>query len=294
MLGGIKVGRPSIFSREYNRKMRARRIRITVLSFILILVASTIILRNDLKAWVNEKINVKAVVKNNVIGLVTNKVKNVLTEHKTLEEKNQGKGVEDKDKATNKEQNNEKNLASENSILEEKYYEIKLNSGKAVKLIYEEVGRDKQFKNAAGEGRIYFNISPSGKKIIILDEENQDMFFVDDAGTSADITRKQYVSTNGEEIYNKDEQLTKTAEYIWHKTPKFINEDNVVYISNLPWFNKKEDKFLWKIDLSTYEHTNILRAGASSINFDKFTEQGLSVNIDGKTRYINQDGQITE
>lgn len=288
------MGRPSIFSREYKRKMRARRMKNIFLTLIVIIAAGAFLLRDNVRTWLNHKVNTVYVSKNNVIGLVTNKVRNVLSEHKTEENRDFGKDKDNQEKTMERETDSKKNTAEGNSLPVEQSYQMNLNSGKVVNVIYEQIGDKKRFKGASGENDIYFNISPSGTSIVILDQSSQDMFFMNEAGTVEDITKKQYVSTSGVDVYNKDEQIAKTPEYIWHGTPKFIDEDNVVYISNLPWFNKKGERFIWKVNLKTKEHINILGTGAASLSFDKLTEKGLAVNIEGKVKYLQQGGQLIE
>lgn len=288
------MGRPSIFSKEYERKMRTRRIRNVTLILIVIIASGAFILRNNFMIWVSNKIDIKDVAKNNVMSFVTNKVKNAFTERKGSGEADLSKDKAEPEKAAAIEESSEKNIPVETSISLEKYYEMKLNNGISVNVIYEENGEDRKFKNASSEGRIYFNISPSGKGIVILDEESQDMFIMDDTGRVVDITKKQYISTSGKEIYNKDEQLVKVPGYIWHRTPKFIDENNIVYISNLPWFNRTEERYIWKVNLTTNEQINILRSAATNLSFDKLTENGLLASIDGKEKYIQTDGKIIE
>ena len=53
------------------------------------------------------------------------------------------------------------------------------------------------------------------------------------------------------EIFSKEEQLKKHPTYIWSITPKFIDEDNIAYVSELPWINEKAVQYIWKVNLKT-------------------------------------------
>jgi hypothetical protein len=68
-------------------------------------------------------------------------------------------------------------------------------------------------------------------------------FLFDTNGNKEDITNPEYVSSSGT-VISKDNQLSSNPNYIWCSSPKFIDDDNIAYISQLPWLNKSS-KYIW-------------------------------------------------
>ena len=50
-----------------------------------------------------------------------------------------------------------------------------------------------------------------------------------------DVTKKEYISTS-KQTFSKDKMLAAYEEYIWHSIPSFIDENTIIYISQLPYF----------------------------------------------------------
>ena len=80
--------------------------------------------------------------------------------------------------------------------------------------------------------------------------------------------------------------------YIWSITPKFIDEDNIVYVSELPWINEKAVQYIWKVNLKTNTHVQVKPASGKSITFKKITSKGLETIIDGNAVYITSAGEV--
>lgn len=89
-------------------------------------------------------------------------------------------------------------------------------------------------ESVESENGDYYSINKSRDKIIILDNE-QNIFLGDVEGNVINITLNEYISPYSE-VFNKNDVLATYEGYIWHLEPKFLGENKIAYISNLPYF----------------------------------------------------------
>lgn len=254
--------KPSIFSKHYDIKMKKRKKRIIFIMLIVVVFLIIILIRGAFE-FNSKDLNQsksKEIVKNDIVikDNTINKVKDNLKEKK-LEEKK----------------------------LEEKNYIIKLYNGEEVKLSYNEVNGKKTYIKVEPK-QISYSISPSKTKVVILENKTQNIVLIDENGNKKDITRKKYVSSRGT-VFAKDSILNSKKDYIWCSAPKFLNEDNIVYISQLPWFNKKNIKYLWKYTISSNNHSNNIDGKeiyGDNIKYGKLSSEGLEVVIDGVNKSV--------
>lgn len=267
------MGKPSIFSREYERRMRKRR-NIIVLIIVLLVITFTIIFfrRNIYNLYSN-------------IGYKYRKVIN----KENSKDNDKPQSPEEKVKS----ENGQISPGNKEAVGEEKFYEIKLEGGIPVKVSYEDQGKDKKFKYAfCAERKIYFDLSPTSQAMLILDEKTQSTIYIDINGKTTDITQKAYSSSTTQNTYTKDNTLQMIPDYIWSGTPKFLDDNRVFYISQLPYFGKS-DKYIWMLDLITLQHRNINIQGQDIVFGDR-DEKGLQISIDGVKKYINSEGALSE
>jgi hypothetical protein len=286
------VRRPSVFSREYKRKMRARKKRMAFLAIVVVIFGAGFLFRIGIKNWLVSNIKTISVRAIDVRSLFTGGAKGDSADPKEDEKINE-KGQQDAGADIGEPAEKEDKKPEEDKEVVESYYELALDKDTTVKVVYEEVEGEKIIRYVQQEGNNHFNISPSGRGILVQNSRNQDVFYMDNVGKITDITRKQYVS-GSKQVFEKYRQLERMPDYLWHGIPKFIDEENIVYVSSLPWLDKRATKYIWKYNLNTKAHINIFKKGAVTINFDKITERGLSANIDGKDMTILPEGKVVE
>lgn len=282
--------KPSIFSRDYDKKVRRRkRMKIILIAFlVLCLGGGTILLSgNNINGAKNSFAKVCSKVsnfgKNNIFGSSKKQEEN------SKDDNNYKESNENKDK---KEVSNKKNDAKDTKkdlTSTEKSEIIKLQDNKEVKIVYNIVNNKRQYMNVTPK-TIEYNISPSKGKVVLMEEKYQNMILIDDKGIKKDITKPQYVSSK-KSVFKKDDILKNNPNYIWNDSPIFIDDDNLVYISQLPWFNKKEKKYVWKYNISTNTHgyvigNNGFEMGGESIKYGSLKKEGLEVIIDGHSNII--------
>lgn len=266
------MGKPSIFSKEYDRRMKKRKARITIGVILVIIVFGVVFYK----------------------GYISNFIKDAKQKYEAEKVKKQEEASKSEEKPNIDANVNNENKASEQvQNKEEKYYEIKFPDGNAVKAVYEEENGVKKFKYLAPtEAKITFDLSMAAQGMVVCDEKTQNVMFCDINGTQKDITLKGYTSSTAGKTFPKDAILGENPNYIWSLSPKFISESQVVYISQLPYFGK-EEKYLWIVDIND-ESRRMLNVPAKNISINSMTEKGLEVSADGVNKYIKADGSIVQ
>lgn len=91
----------------------------------------------------------------------------------------------------------------------------------------------------------------------------------------------------------KNSELSSDPNYIWCSSPQFIDDNNIAYISQLPWIGKTT-KYVWIENLNDKSHTVVQNIQGEDLKLDKLTDKGLTVIEDGKTVFLKADGSISE
>ncbi|MBV7272297.1 hypothetical protein JMF89_05830 [Clostridiaceae bacterium UIB06] len=259
------MAKPSIFSKDYEKRMRVRKKRIVfaVLILVVLVIFATIYIRGIFKNFTGNTNNVKS-------NVVSNK-------------------NETKDSNVTKQQTTTPNKEEK----KEQQYNIQLSDGTNVNAVYETKNNEKTFKNVSpAESNVFYSISPNSKSMVLLDSKAQSIILLDIDGNKQDITNPKYVSTNGTEI-TKESQLSAQPDYMWCSSPRFVSDDKIAYISQLPWIGKNT-KYIWTENIKDKTHSLIQGIEGEDIKFDKITDKGLTVIIDGKTMYLTSNDSISE
>ena len=262
------MGKPSIFSNNYAKKMRKRKMRYVIIIIIIIIaILFAIFFSSNIK-------NVGSIISDS-------KPKNTTINNK------------DNKPASNKNKTSNAVTKIETKAEEEKSYTADLSSGKQIKLVYEEKDNNKTFKYVSPiDSGVITDISPSKKAIIILDS-NQNILYYNIEGKKYDLTKKEYTSSDGT-VFAKEDGLNKNPNYTWHGSPKFLNEENIAYISELPWFNKTI-KYVWVVNVKSGKHVQLSeKLSGENLNFGELNEKGLIIKTSDKTYYLGSDGNSTE
>lgn len=265
------MGKPSIFSKEYERRMRKRKLRIAFAVLIFVILGFGVLYK----------------------GYISNFIKSAKASY--INEKQKQAEDKQKQELSNKEENKiaEDKKVEEKNVVEEKFYDIPIKEGVKVKVVYDETQGEKKFKYVEpSESKINFDINSTGKGLVIHDESAQSMIFCDINGNYKDITMPAFNSSSANRSFSKESVIAENPAYVWAASPKFFNENQIVYISQLPWFGK-EEKYIWVVDASnsTYRNTNVY--GKNVVVGNK-VDKGIEINIDGKISYMDQNGNLIQ
>lgn len=259
------MGKPSIFSRNYEEQMRRRRINI-ILIVLIIVFASFFYLQYKLDKKGIKLINFK-------INLNKKSEQPIKS---TKKEK-----VEEKNTNTQTQQNN-----NEQKKQETKEYVYTSPTQKIFKIKYKDESGQKQFIGVEVEDlQVDFDISKDRTKIVFDDKENQNIIVYNIDGSNQDITIRKYVTRTSGFVFNKQKILSQKKDFIWSIKPHFTMDDKIVFLTRIPYYGSKRGLFLW---YTNYNGTNFVNLGelamtTEDIKYEGFDENGaLLINSEGK------------
>lgn len=259
------MAKPSIFSRDYEKKMRRRKIKIIISISVVAVIAGILIykfkiedmnfsnVRAKLQAWVDS---------------------------------------DDKEKVNDKEE--VKPIEEKKEPPKKTYIDAKLNDKETLKCEYKTEGDKKEFLAIENSKDITYNISPNKQMIVVL-EKNQDMKLIHIDGKITNITKKEYVSKKGSKFL-KGNILKQYKDYKWGVEPRFIDDEHIAYISNLPYFGTAATKeYVWVYNIKDKTYNISWKTGGKEIEFGKVVpKKGIEIKIDKKEYIIDNKGSILQ
>jgi len=270
------LGKPSIFSKEYEKRMRKRRRNTIIISLGILVVISGIIVKviyNPID-YTNIKKNIQAWIDSDTTN------------------------VEEKTKVENKEITNEEKkepIKEEPVKPVEQSIDVALMSGNIAKAIYtSDSNGGKVFKTLeTSEKNISFNISPSGKQILVTDN-NALITLYNVEGTAKVLSKEQYISSSGG-VFTKADTIKGNPQYLWNVNSKFINEEKIMFVTNRPYFGGSNLKqYLWMTDIQSGEDKVLWELAGTNIEIGEKEEKGVKVNVDGRVYYIDVNGNSVQ
>ena len=272
------MSKPSIFSKDYVRKMKKRKRMIILITVISICVVAIIIYNT----------NIKKLDFTNVRASIQAWVDSGKTEEELAEENINEEVTDDTTEAT------EEETVEEEPKREELTVEANLAEGVKANIKYIDNNGVKEIQSVEVPEGYQYNISPIKDKVLFIDSA-QNMKIVSLDGSIADITKTEYISQAGS-TFPKDQILAATPTYTWHGQPKFIDDNKVIYVSELPYFgNNGAKKYVWVYDVLNNTHQTIWNFVGSDITIgDVVPEKGITIVVDGVTYYMNANGEISQ
>lgn len=252
----VAILKPSIFSKDYNRYVkRKKRIKFILLLITAVIIFAVLIFSFGIKIYFDNITKTPA-------GSSTS------------------------------ENNTQKETPPKQEVSENKFKEIKLSDSLTIKLGLDINGTVTKYSGILTEGiNGSYDISSVGNQMIFLDKNTQTVYLIDKDGKSTDITYKEYVSKT-RKVYEKSKILKTHADYIWVDSPKFLGENKILYISNIPWFGTNRSQYLWIYDTkaNTYKYT----LKGKDITLNGLKAKGYEVSVDGKLSYIDKNGGLVK
>lgn len=130
--------------------------------------------------------------------------------------------------------------------------------------------------------------------IVILDKD-QNMKLINIDGKVTDITKKEYVSKKGDK-FKKEVKIKENKNYLWHSEPKFMDDENIVYVSNLPYFGTAAtNQYAWIYNIKTKKDTVIWKTKGKKITIGKIVpKKGIEIKVDKNEYIISNKGSIVK
>jgi hypothetical protein len=270
------LGKPSIFSREYEKKMRKRRRNTIIISLAILAVISGLIIRvicNPID-YANIRKNIQAWIDSDTTNVAE-------------------KSKAEDDKITKEEV---KEPIKEETIKPvEESINVVLISGNTAKAIYtNDNNGGKIFKTLETiDKNVTFNISPSGKQMIVTDNNSVITLYNVD-GTSKVVSKDQYVSTSGN-VFPRVDAVKNNPQYLWNVNAKFINEEKIIFVTNRPYFGAGNLKqYIWISDLQEGTDQVLWDLSGASVEIGEKEEKGVKITVDGRIYYIDINGNYVQ
>ncbi|NFG63312.1 MULTISPECIES: hypothetical protein [unclassified Clostridium] len=264
------MAKPSIFSREYEKRMKRRKRNFLIIFIIisLVVIISMIKVLGNTTDYSNVKQKIQAWIDSDSIQ----KNDEILSEQ----------GIDQVEK--------EPELPKS----EEESFEITLKNGQKVKAIYIKENEDIKFTNIESSDKaLVYDISQSGKKILIL-ENDQTITLYNVDGTSQIISKEEYKSSKGD-VFTRESTIMSNPQYLWNYNPKFVNDDNIVFVSNRPYFGTAATKqYLWITNISNNSDVIKWDLAGAKIEILEREEKGIKITVDGNIYYIDVNCNIAK
>lgn len=273
------MAKPSMFSKDYDKKMKRRKRRKGFFIVLLILLVSIPIVVFTNKEFINmEKYISKNVNKQN------SNDKEIIEEKKDIDIDD-----EKKEEVVNNKIENKVDIGK--ARIEEEI--IKISEKENLSIFVEYKDDKKKIKDIKGNENIEYDIDKEEKSAILYNKSNQNITLIDIDLNLKDITRQEYVSTF-KEVFSKESVVKNNKGYIWQKSPRFIDENNIVYLSELPWINEGNNLYVWIYNIKDNTHIRIAdnRIIGKNIEFKESNKEVIKVKIDNKEYLIDSLGQI--
>lgn len=259
------MAKPSIFSRDYEKKMKKRKAKIIALISIVAIIAGVFIYKFKI-----EKID---------FSNVRAKLQAWADSDNQIEQKP-------------KEESKVNEAETKPEPPKKTYMDVKLGKNLVLKCEYKTVDDKKEFVSVEDVKGLNYDISPNKQMILTLDE-NQNMQLIDIDGKVKDITRKEYVSTKGQK-FHKESILKREKKYLWTSDAKFLDDDCIVYISNLPYFGTAaKNQYAWIYNIKNNTNIFARNTKAKNIELGKVVpKKGIEIKIDKNEYVLNDKGSI--
>lgn len=260
----------SIFSREYEKKIRRKRFVILfIILFFFVVFVYYIVNFSEFNNYV----------KNVYYSMITKEdAENIDLDDQLNEDVNL---IEE-----NKNQGNDEIIDEES--LDYLKHEIELNNGERVNVLYKEGNQIEYIDSQDELPRNYrLDISPSRSRILIEELNTQDTYMLDENLNLFKLDPEFFYSNLARTRFYKNDIVNLYENYNWYKNARFLNDNTIVFISNLPWFGKNE-QYIWRTNIQDVNNIThfMTSVGGENIDFGELTEEGIKVNINNEMKLL--------
>lgn len=256
--------RPSVFSKDYEKLMRRRRINITLV--ILIIISSGFF-------------GIRYYLKNYNIDFLDSIFKKTESDQKGTV-KNPTPEPTAEPTVTPTEQPKPKNT-----------YEYISSNGDRYTVSYETTDQGIAF---IGIDSIYddlgYDISRDKQYIVFEDRAVADIMLMSGDGKTIKINPSSYYSKTASVLIKKEDMLAKVQNYIWSAKPHFTSDNKVVFLTDIPYLYDDGKLYMWTISLSGQLGSligNFETEDKTAVTYEGYREDGsLIISFNNKTYYL--------
>lgn len=267
----------SIFSREYEKKIRRKRF---VLVLFMLLISLLFVY------YVINFKNINQFVRSKYIDLI---YKEEVELNNSIDENKKNNDIVNNNETEEKLSEVSEVIIQDDVSLD--YNEVSLFFGEQqeIKVLYDRNEDNLEFIGISkvSPQNFKFNISPSKDKILVYDELSEDTYLLDKSLQPYKLDSEYFYSNSARTRFYKEDIRSRYENYPWYKDPTFLDDNTIIYITNLPWFGSNEN-YIWKTDITDVNNISHVMLGLSgqNINFAELTDEGIKVNINNEIKLL--------
>lgn len=281
------MGKPSMYSRDYHRVMRKRKIlfRTTI-----VIAAFAVIFLTYSKSIIPSIMKVVDNLRNQPNSSISEIDKNNSVENNHVDSNKPGTSDAIKETGQNEQKKTDDIMTGE--------YVFKFENGDFFSITYEKNSDDMKFTGIKPtDSGIQFDIRDDGKAIVFDYHKTNEIWIYYIDGTFKRLDSDFFTKIGqDEEVFSKADIMEEYGDsYIWAASPKFLKDGRIVYQSFLPWFKEDNSYYIWVIKSDGGDGSILLRTEEKQpIKYGGFTGDGkLLVTLSGTKYALNvEDGSI--
>jgi hypothetical protein len=270
------MGKPSIFSHDYDQRMKRRRINIIL--FILVIISASFF---GAQYYLKEK---------NITLIEVKWPENIF---KNKSDENKKDNITEQPPAV-KENTQQAAPQQQNNVIQN--YDYKALNGAVYKIEYTLTNGSKQIITLKeNSGSVFYNISSDKSKIVFEDKASGHIILGDTEGKFIKISKDIYTTKSTGKVLTKEAILKANEWFIWSVKPCFTMDNKIVYISHLPYIKYNGELYVWmaNIDGSGHRKIGALGKDLNSISYNGYDSGGNLIIKDGsKLYYINKGSYV--
>lgn len=263
------MAKPSMFSRNYEKQMRRRKINI-ILTILIIISA----------AYFGGKYYID---KNNLNITLFKGKKTADNTPKDSKKAEPQKEKPQEQQPQQAEQPKDSQPPAENKA---SVIEYKSPDGRIYNIEVISNGVAKEISGLKEEsGTVKYDISSDKQSIAFEDKSLNDIIIGKTDGSFTKISRDSYKTVSTKKVLSKEGILKTYPNFIWAQKPKFTSDGRVVYISDLPYIKNDNDLYIWTVNIDGSNHK---RVGEFTGNIDSVSYDGTAEDNSLKIKINNQ------
>lgn len=165
-----------------------------------------------------------------------------------------------------------------------------LTNGSAVIIQYEQMapGETKFLSVSGADGQYTFDISPSGKLLLLNETADQNLILIgaDLKAVDRSFNTYNYAGTGKlrRDVYNKRDN------FIWMRNARFFTEDLILFESQVALAMKP--MYIWSYVPSAHKFKLVEGTRSTTAQLVGLTPAGFEVKLDGKTVHLNENLEV--
>lgn len=140
------------------------------------------------------------------------------------------------------------------------------------------------------------SIRDDGKAIVFDNPGISGIWIFNADNTSKRLDPAAYRQIGGEGLsFIREDVMGEYENYIWAAKPQFLKDGRIIYQSDVPWFKKENNIYLWVADSSGENNVWLLNTGQQGLlNYAGFSQDNkLIIEMNGKKYALNaEDGSM--